>query len=229
MAGVTGVEARLIKLLKTCTSEWWAKNSAILTLKCVRGEVSVNLKMKLGPFSDKPEAGRGYQNLQRTQIGPSQLRRRERRAADPVVKQKAAEYAATALASPPTAAAANPPAAAAQAATSAEQAAGTSVKEASSAGLAASAEQAAATTEQALAEKLFLLLLERFLLLDKLWLLHLLLPHLPPQNVCLHPNPPLTTFYLPIYLPLQPLPLLQPYLLLLPQLRNPPLPTNSVQ
>ena len=40
---------------------------------------------------------------------------------------------------------------------------------------------------------------------------------------------PLTTFYLPIYLPFHPLPLLQPYLLLIPQLRNPPLPTNSVQ
>ena len=40
----------------------------------------------------------GYQNLQRTQVGPSQLCRRERRAADPLVQQKAAEYAAAAAA-----------------------------------------------------------------------------------------------------------------------------------
>ena len=40
----------------------------------------------------------GYQNLQRTQVGFSQLRRRERQADDPSLQKKAAQYAADAAA-----------------------------------------------------------------------------------------------------------------------------------
>ena len=94
MAGVAGANSSLNKALMSFLSEWKANNSASLTLKSVRGELSVTLKLKLGHHGEKPEASRGYQNLQRTQVGPSQLRRRERRAADPLVQQKAAEYAA---------------------------------------------------------------------------------------------------------------------------------------
>ena len=102
MAGVAGVDPRLNKTLTSFLSEWRAHNSAVLTLKSVRGELSVTLKMKLGYHGEKPEAGMDYQNLQWKQIGPSQLRQRERRAADPVVQQKAAEYVAAAAIHPPT-------------------------------------------------------------------------------------------------------------------------------
>ena len=92
---MAGADSSLNKALKTFLSEWKAHNSASLTLKSVRGKLSVSLKLKLGHHGEKPEAGRGYQNLQRTQVGPSQLRRRERQAADPLVQQKAAEYVVT--------------------------------------------------------------------------------------------------------------------------------------
>ena len=98
MAGVAGADSSLNKALKSFLSEWKAHNSASLTLKSVKGELSVTLKMKLGRYGEKPDAGQAYQSLQRTQAGPSQLCRRERRAADPVVQQKAAEHAASSAA-----------------------------------------------------------------------------------------------------------------------------------
>ena len=92
---MAGVDPRLNKALKSFLSEWRAHKSANLTLKSVKGELSVTLNMRLGYHGEKPEAGRGYQNLQWTQVGPSQLCRREHRAFDPVIQQKAAEHAAS--------------------------------------------------------------------------------------------------------------------------------------
>ena len=122
MAGVAGVDSRLNKALQSFLIEWKGHNSASLTLKSVKGELSVTLKMKLGRYGEKPQAGRGYQNLQRMQVGPSQFRRRERRAADPVVQKKAAEYAAAAAALHPATPAEQAVGDFAEQATSAEQA-----------------------------------------------------------------------------------------------------------
>ena len=66
-----------------------------MSLKSDKGDLSVILELRIGNFSEKQEAGRGHQNLQRRQVGPSQLRRRERRASDKDVQRKAAEYAAS--------------------------------------------------------------------------------------------------------------------------------------
>ena len=53
MAGVAGVDSRLNKALQSFLIEWKGHNSASLTLKSVKGELSVTLKMKLGRYGEK--------------------------------------------------------------------------------------------------------------------------------------------------------------------------------
>ena len=83
MTGVAGVDPRLVKALTSFLRKWMANKSAKLTLNSVKGEHSVTLKLNLGYHGEQPD-----QNFQRTQIGPRQLLRRERRAADPGRKQQ---------------------------------------------------------------------------------------------------------------------------------------------
>ena len=97
MAGVAGVN----KAFRTFLNNWKAQKSATLSLRSDKGELSVVLKVNLGLYSvseGRKEAGRGYKGLLGRQVGPSQLHRRERRAADPVIQQRAAEHAASAAA-----------------------------------------------------------------------------------------------------------------------------------
>ena len=97
MAGVAGVN----KALRTFLNSWKAQKSATLSLESDKGDLSVVLKVNFGLYSDsegRKEAGRGYQGLLGRQVGPSQLRRRERRAADQAIQQRAAEHAASAAA-----------------------------------------------------------------------------------------------------------------------------------
>ena len=70
---MAGVDPRLTRALKSFLSEWKAHKSADLTLKSVKNELSVTFNMRLCYHGEKPEAGRGYQNLQWTQVGSSQL------------------------------------------------------------------------------------------------------------------------------------------------------------
>ena len=73
---------------------WKDHKSAKLSLKSENGELSVNFgQYKQG--DGKSEASRGYKGLQRRQVGPSQLRRRQRRSADQAVQKRAAEHAAS--------------------------------------------------------------------------------------------------------------------------------------
>ena len=134
MAGEAGVR----KALKTFLDSWKANRSAKLTLASQNGDLSVILEVNLGHYcksEGQVEAGRGYQGLHGRQVGPSQLSRRERRAADPVIQQRAAAHAASAqtvAALPPVAAAAEEAVAAAEAqvAASAEEAASNSAEQA---------------------------------------------------------------------------------------------------
>ena len=99
MAGAAGA----YKTLKLFMDTWRANKSAKLTLESDKGDLKVNLHVNLGHYvtSDrKSQVSRGHQDLQRRQVGPSQLRRRARRAADPAVQQRAAEYAVDAAATP---------------------------------------------------------------------------------------------------------------------------------
>ena len=94
MAGVN-------KAFRTFLNNWKAQKSATLSLRSDKGELSVVLKVNLGLYSvseGRKEAGRGYKGLLGRQVGPSQLHRRERRAADPVIQQRAAGHAASAAA-----------------------------------------------------------------------------------------------------------------------------------
>ena len=80
---------------------WKANKSAKLMLKSDQGDLSLSLEVNLGHYGESErrlEAGGGHQGLQRRQVGPSQLQRRARRAADPGVQQRAAEHAASAAA-----------------------------------------------------------------------------------------------------------------------------------
>ena len=66
--------------------------SAKLTLTSDKGELSVLLEVKLGQFKPRvtvkePAAGRGHQGSQERPVGPSQQRRRERRAGNVAVQQ----------------------------------------------------------------------------------------------------------------------------------------------
>ena len=101
MAWVAGMDKRLQNALTTFLSTWKAERSAKLSLKSDDGDLSVNLELKIGHYSENSEADRGHQNLQRRQVGPSQFRRRQRRAADQAVQQRAAEHAAAASLTPP--------------------------------------------------------------------------------------------------------------------------------
>lgn len=96
--------------LKAFLDIWKAQNSAKLSLHSDKGAISVILELKLGHYGEKPIASRGHQNSQRRRVGPSPLRRRERRAADKAVQQRAAEHAALSVfpSSSPAAAAAAP-------------------------------------------------------------------------------------------------------------------------
>lgn len=96
--------------LKAFLDIWKAQNSAKLSLHSDKGALSVILELKLGHYGEKPIASRGHQNSQRRRVGPSPLRRRERRAADKAVQQRAAEHAALSVfpSSSPAAAAAAP-------------------------------------------------------------------------------------------------------------------------
>ena len=65
------------------------------------GPLPLDAQAARSPVPDrKSQVSRGHQDLQRRQVGPSQLRRRARRAADPAVQQRAAEYAVDAAATP---------------------------------------------------------------------------------------------------------------------------------
>ena len=141
---MAGVNSSLNKALESFLSEWKAHNSASLTLKSVKGELLVTLKMKLGRYGKKPDAGKGYQSLQRTQACPSQLRRREQRAADPVVQLKAAEHAASAAAAPSSAAPAGQAVAFAAGQAEAEEASQSTAEEAAPTAEQSAAGQAAA-------------------------------------------------------------------------------------
>ena len=135
MAGVAGVR----KALKSFLNSWKANRSAKLTLSSDKGDMSVILDLNLGHYCESErriEAGRSYQGLHGRQVGSSQLRRRERRAADPVIQQQRAAAhdvsAQTGPALPPVAAAAEEAvaAAAAQVAASAAEAASESAEQA---------------------------------------------------------------------------------------------------
>ena len=154
MAGAAGVR----KALKTFLNSWKGNKSAKLTLTSVKGDLSVVLELKLGQYceSERRVEGRGYQGLHGRQVGPSQLRRRERRAADPVIQQRAAAHAASAQtgpALPPVSVAAEEAvtAAAAQVAASAEEAASDSAQHAVAAGQAVPAAGQAAPAGQTVA------------------------------------------------------------------------------
>ena len=76
---------------------WKAQKSAIISPKSDKDDLEVNI----GLYSESEvriEASRGYQGLLERQVDPSDLRRRERRASDPAIQQRAAEHAAFAAA-----------------------------------------------------------------------------------------------------------------------------------
>ena len=76
---------------------WKDHTSAKLTLKSENGELSMTVEVNFGqynPNDGKFGASRGYQGLQGRQVGPSQLRRRQRRSDDQGVQKRAAEHAA---------------------------------------------------------------------------------------------------------------------------------------
>ena len=76
------INSRLDNAVETFVNNWKAKKSAMFSLKSEKCEVSVILELNIGHHSEQQEATRGHQNLQRRQVGPSQLHRREKRSAD---------------------------------------------------------------------------------------------------------------------------------------------------
>ena len=76
---------------------WKAHKSATMSPKSDKVDLEVNFR----PYNEnevRVEASRGYQGLLGRQVDPSDLRRRERRSADPAIQQRAAEHAASAAA-----------------------------------------------------------------------------------------------------------------------------------
>ena len=137
MAEVAGTDPRLNMALKTFLSNWKGARSARLSLESDNGDLTVILELKIGHFSEKHEPDKGHQNSQRRRVGPSQVRRRERRSADKAVQLRAAKHVAPAALTP------SPKPAAEEAEAPAEEAT-TQVEEATTQA-AAQANQAAAT------------------------------------------------------------------------------------
>ena len=78
---------------------WKAQKSATMSPKSDEVDLEVNFRL-YNESEVRIEASRGYQyqGLLARQVDPSDLRRRERRAADPAIQQRAAENAASAAA-----------------------------------------------------------------------------------------------------------------------------------
>ena len=91
MAGVESAKRALWALLKNFD----ARRTAKLTVTTERGKLIVNLEESFKKHSNV--LGSSKTPVKRsTRVSPSRLRRRERRAADPAVRQRAAEHAAAA-------------------------------------------------------------------------------------------------------------------------------------
>ena len=91
MAGVESAKRALRALLKNFD----ARRTAKLTVTTERGKLIVNLQESFNKHSNV--LGSSKTPVKRsTRVSPSRLRRRERRAADPAVRQRAAEHAAAA-------------------------------------------------------------------------------------------------------------------------------------
>ena len=94
MAGVESAKRALRALLKNFNSRRTAK----LTVTTENGKLIVNLEESFNKHSNVSASSKTPVKRS-TRVSPSRLRRRERRAADPAVRQRAAEHAAAAVAS----------------------------------------------------------------------------------------------------------------------------------
>ena len=91
MASVTEVK----RSFWTLVNLWKAKKSATLTLKSVKGDLEVTFNVNLGQHDGKDEPrNQKTQFLLKRGASSSKQRRKQRRAADPAVKQRAEAYAA---------------------------------------------------------------------------------------------------------------------------------------
>ena len=91
MAGVESAKRALRALLKNFD----ARRTAKLTVTTEKGKLVVNLEESFNQHSNVTAGSKTLVKRSR-RVTPSRLRRRERRAADPAVRQRAAEHAAKA-------------------------------------------------------------------------------------------------------------------------------------